>query len=58
LYNRVRERICDEMSGGRPDSYWYTLARQFGTEYTRAVESGAVGLKVPRPRFKAPSMLY
>ena len=58
LYNKVRQMIADEMSMGIPDSYWFTMARQYEAEYNKAIESGAVGLRVPRPRFKAPSMAY
>ena len=58
LYNKIRQMIADEMSMGIPDSYWFTMARQYEAEYNKAIESGAVGLRVPRPRFKAPSMAY
>ena len=44
LYNKVRQMIADEMSMGIPDSYWFTMARQYEAEDNTAIESGAVGL--------------
>ena len=58
LYNKVRARICDERASGNTESYWFTMARQFESEYNRAVESGAVGIRPPRQRFKAPNMAF
>ena len=58
LYNKVRQRLCDERAAGNPESYWFTMARQFEAEYNRAVESGAVGIRPPRQRFKAPNMAF
>ena len=58
LYNKVRARICDERAAGNTESYWFTMARQFESEYNRAVESGAVGIRPPRQRFKAPNMAF
>ena len=58
LYNKIRARICDERASGNTESYWFTMARQFESEYNRAVESGAVGIRPPRQRFKAPNMAF
>lgn len=58
LYNKTRQLLADERAMGNPQSYWYTMARQFETEYNRAIESGSVGIRPPRGRFKAPSMPY
>jgi len=58
LYNKIRQRLCDERAAGNPESYWFTMARQFEAEYNRAVESGAVGIIPPRQRFKAPNMAF
>ena len=58
LYNKVRQLVADERARGIDQSYWYTLARQYEAEYDRAIESGAVGIKPGRQRFKAPSMGY
>ena len=58
LYNKVRQLVADERARGADQSYWYTLARQYEAEYDRAIESGAVGIKPGRQRFKAPSMGY
>ena len=58
LYNKIRQRLCDERAAGNAESYWFTMARQFEAEYNRAVESGAVGIRPPRQRFKAPNMAF
>ena len=58
LYNKVRQYLCDERASGNPESYWFTMARQFEGAYNRAVESGAVGIRPPRQRFKAPNMAF
>ena len=58
LYNKTRQLLADERAMGNPQSYWYTMARQFETEYNRAIESGSVGIRPPRGRFKSPSMPY
>ena len=58
LYNKVRQHLCDERAAGNPESYWFTMARQFEGAYNRAVESGAVGIRPPRQRFKAPNMAF
>ena len=58
LYNKIRARICDERASGNTESYWFTMARQFESEYNKAVESGAVGIRPPRQRFKAPNMAF
>jgi len=58
LYNKIRARICDERASGNTESYWFVLARQFESEYNKAVESGAVGIRPPRQRFKAPNMAF
>lgn len=58
LYNKTRQLLADERAMGNPQSYWFTMARQFETEYNRAIESGSVGIRPPRGRFKAPSMPY
>ena len=56
LYNKVRQLIADERAMGNMESYWYTLARQYESEYNNAVETGAVGVRYPRPRFKLVNM--
>ena len=58
LYNKVRQYLCDERAAGNPESYWFTMARQFEGAYNRAIESGAVGIRPPRQRFKAPNMAF
>tara|TARA_Y100001963_G_C6761775_1_gene439860 strand:- start:624 stop:1973 length:1350 start_codon:yes stop_codon:yes gene_type:complete len=58
LYNKVRQLIADERAMGNMESYWYTLARQYESEYNNAVETGAVGVRYPRPRFKVANMDY
>jgi hypothetical protein len=58
LYNKVRQLIADERAMGNMESYWYTLARQYESEYNNAVETGAVGIRYPRPRFKVANMDY
>ena len=58
LYNKTRQLLADEKAMGNPQSYWFTMARQFETEYNRAIESGSVGIRPPRGRFKAPNMPY
>tara|TARA_R110002074_G_scaffold136013_3_gene280750 strand:+ start:506 stop:1846 length:1341 start_codon:yes stop_codon:yes gene_type:complete len=58
LYNKVRQYLCDERASGNPESYWFTMARQFEGAYNRAIESGAVGIRPPRQRFKAPNMAF
>ena len=58
LYNKIRQHLCDERAAGNPESYWFTMARQFEGAYNRAVESGAVGIRPPRQRFKAPNMAF
>lgn len=58
LYNKIRQLICDEKAMGNAESYWFTQARQFEADYNRAVESGAVGIRTPRPRFKVANMAY
>ena len=58
LYNKVRQMLADERAMGNMESYWWTLARQYEAEYDRAIESGAVGIRPPRPRFKVANMSY
>jgi hypothetical protein len=58
LYNKIRQHLCDERAAGNPESYWFTMARQFEGAYNRAIESGAVGIRPPRQRFKAPNMAF
>ena len=58
LYNRIRQLLCDERAMGNQESYWFTLARQFESDYVRAIESGAVGIRPPRQRFKVANMSY
>ena len=58
LYNRIRQLLCDERAMGNQESYWFTLARQFESDYIRAIESGAVGIRPPRQRFKVANMSY
>ena len=58
LYNRIRQLLCDERAMGNQESYWFTLARQFEADYVRAIESGAVGIRPPRQRFKVANMSY
>ena len=58
LYNKTRQLLADEKAMGNPQSYWFTMARQFEQEYNRAIESGSVGIRPPRGRFKSPSMPY
>ena len=58
LYNKIRQLIAEEKAMGNPQSYWFTMAKQFENEYTVAIENGGVGIRTPRPRFKAPDMNY
>ena len=58
LYNKVRQLLADEMAMGNPESYWWTMARQYESAYLRDIESGSVGTRNTRPRFKAPNMAY